>query len=383
MTADGSKVFFTTARETARRRYRHGRRRLRGRGRARRQRLACRLVTTDGGTGPCNPVANNAGATGTTTGATADCSAVAIGGGGGVAPRARDAVYFLSPEAARRRRGGRTSRTSTSRPRTDLRPASSRRSNPDNPVVLDSVHAAAAGRPADFQTTPERRLRDLHRERRELTGIDNAGKRSRCSATTPPPTAAPLDCPSCDPTLTEDHRQNADARPWPTGPQPHRRRPRLLHHPRCALVLDDTDGRARRLRVGRGRASADLLGDQPVRLGTADSASADGTDAYFFTHDTLDAHVDENGAAHEDLRRPHRRRLLRASGRSRRAQPPTSATDRGPWRRRPAADRQLREDQRRQLTGPARKRRVKQRGQVREAEARHAKKAQAGKKHNG
>ena len=66
--------------------------------------------------------------------------------------------------------------------------------------------------------------------------------------------------------------------------------------------------------VGR-RATADL-GRHRARFDSALlSASADGTDAFFFTRDVLAPEEDRNGTLIEDLRRPRRRWLLQAAGR--------------------------------------------------------------------
>ncbi len=253
--------------------------------------VSLRLLTTAGGSGPCNPVANGAGSHWNSVGATADCGAVAIGGAAGVA-RQSGALYFLSPEALG---GGAVA----NQPNLYVAPGDGSRIryvatlSPDDPVVTGSVHAAAAAEGPEFETTPDGRFATF-RSAEELTGIDNAGQLSVFLYDGDPPSGgAPLVCPSCNATLTEDPGMKAEATLAGQGLSL-TDDGRVFINTLAPLGTDDTGGRrdvyewvgdrTYLISSGIGRFDSELL-----------TTTHDGTDVYFFTHDTLDAHADENG----------------------------------------------------------------------------------------
>ena len=152
MTADGSRVFFTTADPlaTAPTGHRHQRRPLRGGSRPVRQRRPCSRVST-GTEGDrqhrlpaIRPPTRSTRNWNTTVAGEENCGVVAVGGGGGVAAERRHDLLPLAGEARRvRRTASRMPPTSTSRAR-GRRPTSSRpwsrRSNaplppPDAPLT--------------------------------------------------------------------------------------------------------------------------------------------------------------------------------------------------------------------------------------------------------
>ena len=122
----------------------------------------------------CNPVANSNGAHWNTTGSGADCGAVAISGGGGIASRT-GAVYLLSPEQF----GG---KGTLNQPNLYLAqpgnaPTFVATLEPNNPVVIDSVKAGATRRTGDFQVTPSGGFAAFT-SALPLTGVDYFGFRN-------------------------------------------------------------------------------------------------------------------------------------------------------------------------------------------------------------
>src|SRR5436853_472246 len=98
----------------------------------------------------CNPVGNEAGAHWNTTGSGANCDAVAVAGGGGISADSGTA-WFLSPEQLDG--AGTLNQPNLYRADPGGAPSFVVTLEPDNPLVLDSVAAAATRRTADFQAT--------------------------------------------------------------------------------------------------------------------------------------------------------------------------------------------------------------------------------------
>ena len=133
-----------------------------------------------------------------------------------------------------------------------------------------------------------------------LTSYDNAGHLEIYSYT---PATGALVCDSCNP---DGRPATADTLRQPGRPLPHRRRPHLLLHRRIPLprdtnggedVYEFVDGAPHLITPGTGIAAAydsssyvNTLDAQPGLVGV----SANGTDVYFFTEDTLTAE-DRNG----------------------------------------------------------------------------------------
>jgi hypothetical protein len=244
-------------------------------------------LVTDDSTSACDPVANANGAHWNTTGAAANCDAVAIGGGGGVVSDG-GSVYFLSPETF-------SGEGTADQP--NLYVASAGASprlvatlEPDNPLVLDSVAASAARRTGDFQVTANGAFAAFT-SALPLTGIENFGYRSvfRYDAG-----SGNLACSSCDTTGTSDGTYAGDATLAPSGLSVLNNGSVFFTTP-FPLVLNDANGRSdvyettpaglqELISSGTGSFDAGLL-----------TVSADGTDAFFFTHDTLAPEEDRNG----------------------------------------------------------------------------------------
>ena len=240
----------------------------------------------DNATG-CNPVANSNGEHWNTTGAGADCSTVAIAGGGGVASR-NGIVYFLSPEQL----GG---QGTANQPNLYLAtpggsPQLVATLEPDNPLVLDSVKANATRRTGDFQTTPSGNYA-VFASVLELTGVHTFDVRQvfRYSAN-----GGQLVCASCDLTGSDESALADDAALAPDGLSL-LEDGRLFFTTSYPMVLNDTNGKMDVYEWSDG-------GPQLISAGTGPfdsallSASADGTDAFFFTRDALAREEDRNGA---------------------------------------------------------------------------------------
>jgi hypothetical protein len=285
MSEDGSKVFFTTAdkllsgdTDSSADLYEAE---VDGSGN-----LELSLVTNNN-SDACNPVANTNGAHWNTTGSAADCGAVAIAGGGGVAS-ASGAVYFLSPE----RFGG---EGTLNQPNLYLAqpggsPTFVATLEPSNPLVLDSVKANAARKTGDFQTTPSGNYTTFPSDL-ELSGVHTFGflQVFRYDASD-----AQLACASCDITGTGDSSLAGDAELAPIGLSL-LEDGRLFFTTRLALVLNDANARKDVYEWSEGGGQQLISGG----FGPFDSglltASADGTDVFFFTHDTLASEEDRNG----------------------------------------------------------------------------------------
>ena len=247
--------------------------------------LALKLVT-NANSDACNPVANANGEHWNTTGANADCGAVAIGGGGGVAS-ATGAVYFLSPESF----GG---QGALNQPNLYLAQPSGGISfvatlEPDNPLVLDSVKANGTRRTGDFQVAPSGSYAAFA-SARSLTRATTNGNLEvfRFQVST-----GSLDCVSCDPTHTPQPGGSGDASLAPSGLSL-TDDGRVFFTTPLALVIADTDNRSDVYEWEDGATQLISSGISPFDSALL-SASADGTDAFFFTHDTLAAEEDGNG----------------------------------------------------------------------------------------
>jgi hypothetical protein len=286
MTADGSKVFFTTAdalvgddTDTSADLYEAT---VDGSGNVELS------VITGTDSNACNPVSNSNGAHWNTTGATANCDAVAISGGGGVASTS-GAIYFLSPEQLESGKG------TANQPNLYLAqpgesPVFVATLEPDNPLVLDSVKSNAERRTADFQTTPSGNYAAFT-DRIDLTNLPSGGFAGlyRFEAGT-----GDVNCVSCDLSGTDEAGVFANAELPPNG-LALLGDGRLFFTTLAQLLLNDANGRRDVYEFVDGKQELISSGTSPF-----DSAligvSADGTDAFFFTHDPLAAEEDDNGS---------------------------------------------------------------------------------------
>jgi hypothetical protein len=245
-----------------------------------------RLVSAAAGAEPsCDPVADEGRAHWNSPAATADCGAVAIAGGGGVAGASGD-IYFLSPQVL-------ADRGVQDEPNLYLGNADGTVDlvatlEPENPIVVDSVAAAEAHRTADFETTPDGGfaafpsalpLAGPTGESLQVVRFDRAtGK---------------LACGSCDPSGAEEPGTQGDASMAAAGLSL-TDDGRLFFTTPAPLVLNDTDRRLDVYEMSDG--APQLISSGISQFDSALlSVSADGVDVYFFTHDRLAPAEDENG----------------------------------------------------------------------------------------
>ena len=237
-------------------------------------------LITDSNSDACNPVANTNGDHWNTTGSAANCGAVAIAGGGGVAVPQRRRLLPQPRELDGT--SGSLNQPNLYLAQRDGSPTFVATLEPNNPLVLDSVKASAIRHTGDFQVTPSGDyaafLSDL-----ELSGVHTFGfpaglplRRFRR------PARLRLMRHPTDRRLRPRRRRRAR----PQRPQPDRRRPPLLHHSAGAGPKRRQRSQGR-LRVERRQRSQLIsAGIGPFDSGLL-TASADGTNAFFFTHDTL------------------------------------------------------------------------------------------------
>jgi hypothetical protein len=284
MTADGSKVFFTTADsldgadgdsspdiyEAA----------VAGDGT-----VTLALVSSGTASPSCNPSANGKGPHWNSVGAAADCGAVAFAGGAGVAAD-NGTIYFLSPEKLDgtgtqdapnlfvRQPGSAPHRVTTL--------------DPDNPAIVDAVRNNEVHSYADFQVTPSGEAA-VFASGIPLTGIPNYGHTEIYRYAAPPADA--LDCVSCPPsgaaptgdaTLSSFGLNIDDAgAAFFTSPD--------------QLVLRDTNKKKDAYEWEDGAPQLISTGNSASDSGLV-TVSSDGVNAYFYTRQVL-ASEDQNGAA--------------------------------------------------------------------------------------
>jgi hypothetical protein len=285
MTADGSKVFFTSADK------------LTGEDTDNSSDLYEADVDSSGSlhlsvktasdSDACNPVANADGEHWNSAAGVADCSAVAISGGGGVAA-ATGAIYFLSPESF----GG---QGTPNQPNLYLAHPNGSISlvgtlEPDNPLVLDSVKANATRKSGEFQTTSAGNYAAFT-STLPLSGLDTDGFLTvfRYAAD-----ADQLACTSCETSGTTEAGIAAPAELPPAG-LGLAADGRVFFTTAAQLSLLDANARKdvyqwsgadpQLISAGAGPFGSELL-----------TVSPDGEDAFFFTHDVLAPEEDRNGS---------------------------------------------------------------------------------------
>ncbi len=246
--------------------------------------IVLRLVSAGSSTA-CSPVANSDRPHWNAVGGPPSCAALSVGGGGGVASASGD-LYFLSPELLDGTAG------TLNQPNLYLAVAGAdprfvATLEPDNPLVRDSVAAAADRRTADFQVTPSGGdavfTSSLALSSVEATGSPEVFRYDR---------ATRVECASCPPTNASNTTGSGGALA-PDGLSV-TDDGRVFFSTPVSLVLKDTNNR---LDVYEWAGAGPRL----ISAGTSSfdsgllSVSADGVDAYFFTHDTLAADEDDNG----------------------------------------------------------------------------------------
>ncbi len=276
-----------------------------------------RLVS-DGPAGPsnsdaCHPVANSGGPHWNAIGSAENCGAVAIGGGGGIASAA-GSIYFLSPENL-------TAGASCGIPCSGEEPVPNQPnlylaapgSAPrfiatlefDNPLVLDTLSSPEVRHTADFQTTPDGDFAAFP-STLPLAGADEETDGHTAVFRYDAPSEE-LTCISCPPSGAVS---NGDSGLAPNGLSL-TDGGRVFFTSHDALAAADTDhkqdvyeweapgaGACQPGGVAFNRAVGACIGLISAGTSAFDSgllsATANATDAYFFTRDSL-APTDENG----------------------------------------------------------------------------------------
>jgi hypothetical protein len=288
MTSDGSSVFFTTRdqlvaadSDTSPDLYQAQVDQAGG--------LTLKLLSTGstpptGSTNSCDPASNADGNNWNAVGAssTDDCGVVAIAGGGGVAA-SDGTAYFLSPEAL-------DGSGSLNEPNLFVvRPGGSPNFvatlEPENPLVIDAVENSAKHVYGDFQVTPEGRYAAFATAQR-LTGFDDGGYSEvfRYDAI-----GDSIVCVSCNPT----NARAVGSSTLPRGGLGLIENGTVFFDSGDAIAPRDLDEKVDAYEYENGTIQLISTGASPFdsRLLGVD---ADGTDAYFFTRDTL-VQQDENG----------------------------------------------------------------------------------------
>jgi hypothetical protein len=264
-------------------------------------------LISGGDSASCDPVSNSGGAHWNALGSSPDCGVLAIGGGRGVASQG-GAVYLLSPELLDGVSNGTANQPNLYLAAPGSAPTFVATLDPNDPLVLDALKAPTSPKTGDFQLTPDGRYAAFASTLALHEGIDNAGHAEvyRYDAST-----EKLDCASCNPTnasATADSSMAADGLSLTADG-------RVFFDSKDALAPRDLDNKEDVYEwepLGAGpekalceessssfdRASAGCLG--LISTGTSPfassllGASADGTDVYFFTNDSL-APQDQNG----------------------------------------------------------------------------------------
>jgi hypothetical protein len=233
--------------------------------------LALKAITTANDSDACAPV---------------DCSAVPISGGGGVAS-ATGAIYFLSPESF----GG---QGTPDQPNLYLASPSGAISlvatlESDNPLLLDSLQANATRKTGDFQTTPSGNYAAFT-SNLPLSGVSTKGFRNvyRYAAG-----SGQLDCASCNTTGTDELNALGAGELAPNGLSL-LEDGRLYFTSSARLVLLDGNGQKDVYEWSNGSQQLISAGAGPFDSALL-SASANGTDVFFFTHDRLAPEEDHAG----------------------------------------------------------------------------------------
>ncbi len=247
-------------------------------------------ISSGGGAGnsdSCDPVANAEGEHWNEPGSSspANCGAVAIGGGGGVASSS-GAVYFLSPEKLDSSSAAVLNQPNLYVAAPGSAPEFVATLDAEDAVVRDAVQAAGERDSADFQTTPDGGFAAFV-SRVPLTEENTAGHdeiyRSEAGGGLACISCIPSNAaPSTDTDLTRNGLNLVE-----DG--------RVFFSTREQLVLRDTNQLEDAYEWDEGHVSLISTGLDSNDSGLL-TASADGRDAFFFTRQTL-APQDENGGA--------------------------------------------------------------------------------------
>jgi len=249
--------------------------------------VATPSLLTPGGGGSCDPASNSDGDHWNSIGPAATCDAVAIAGGGGVATGS-GVVYLLSPELLDGAEGS-ADEPNLYRVAPDSAPQFVTTLEPDDALVRNALGAAEERNSSDFQVTPSG-TDAVFVSGSALTGAETGGNRQvyRHHATDP----AQIDCASCDPTGGESPETGGDAFLARDGLSL-TDDGRVFFTTPGALVLNDSNNRLDVYEWAEGAPQLISSGMNQFDSGLL-GVSADGVDAFFFTHEALAAAEDEN-----------------------------------------------------------------------------------------
>jgi hypothetical protein len=160
---------------------------------------------------------------------------------------------------------------------------------PNNPLVLHSVSAAASHQSADFQLNPSGKDA-VFTSKLQLSPIDPTGDAQIFHYDA---AQAQLSCASCNPTNSQSTGASGDALLASNG-RSITDDGRVFFSTPIPLVLRDTGNRLDVYESSGGPAQLVSSGISPFDSGLL-SVSADGTDAYFFTHERLAPAEDREG----------------------------------------------------------------------------------------
>jgi hypothetical protein len=288
MSSDGTEVFFTTKdklagdTDTGADLYRAT---VSGGGPAVITRLSTGAPPPTGDTNACDPVANADGNNWNEVGGASpnNCGVVAIAGGGGVAPE-NGAVYFLSPEELDG--SGTLNEPNLFVVRPGSTPQFVATLEPNNSAIRNAVKDSEIYRYGDFQVNIDGRYAAFN-STISLTAIPAFGQEQIYRYDSD---ADEIDCGSCAPTLAAATTGTSlssyglnltdDGRVFFTSAE--------------SLALRDTNERKDAYEWKDGDVQLVSLGIGPHDSGML-SVSADGTNAFFFTRDTL-VEEDSNGS---------------------------------------------------------------------------------------
>jgi DNA-binding beta-propeller fold protein YncE len=233
-----------------------------------------------GNTDSCTPASNW-----NTVSGGPNCNAVAIGGGGGVGS-GDGTIYFFSPELLDGPSNGSAGQPNLYVVRPTGAPHYVTTLETTNPAVIDAVQAAGIRHTGDFEVNPSGNDAVFTTELPLKSGYNNVGHTEvyRYSAVD-----GQLDCASCNPT-------NADAAGDASLAEDGlslTNDGRVFFDSSDALAPRDLDGRIDVYEWSDGKVGLISTGTSSFDAKLL-SASADGTDAFFFTRDTLVVQ-DENG----------------------------------------------------------------------------------------
>ncbi len=241
-----------------------------------------RISIGDGGaagnTDNCDPAENSNGPHWNAIGAVANCDAVAIAGGGGVA-LAGGSIYFLSPELLGGPSNGIQNAPNLYLARPGFPPHFVTSLETNNPVVIDAVSHAGTFSYGDFQVTPKGNFAVFTSTLPLVAGVHNAGTPQvyRYDADTDT-----LNCVSCNPTGATDEGEGSLSRLGlgltTDG--------RVFFNSTEALAARDENESTDVYEWENGTVALISTGTSPTASRLL-SASADGTDTYFFTRDNL------------------------------------------------------------------------------------------------